>query len=127
MSRDSDLPAPAAALFPPGEVRIGVEDRLTRALAEVAERIVRGPVMPQIDRDRLREELQRFDFATPRPIEGLIEWTLGQLEHGVVHMNHPRYFGLFNPAASFPSQCADRISGAFNPQLASSGSSPVPV
>ena len=127
MSRDSDLPAPAAALFPPGEVRIRVEDRLTRALAEVAERIVRGPVMPQIDRDRLREELQRFDFATPRPLDELIEWTLGQLEHGVVHMNHPRYFGLFNPAANFPSQCADRISGAFNPQLASSGSSPVPV
>ena len=42
-------------------------------------------------------------------------------------MNHPRYFGLFNPAANFPSQCADRIAGSFNPQLASSGSSPAPV
>ncbi|TLZ51560.1 MAG: pyridoxal-dependent decarboxylase [Gammaproteobacteria bacterium] len=49
------------------------------------------------------------------------------MEQGVVHMNNPRYFGLFNPPASFPSQCADRISGAFNPQLASSGSSPAPV
>src|SRR5256885_11253162 len=27
----------------------------------------------------------------------------------VTHMTHPRYFGLFNPAAGFPSQCADRI------------------
>ena len=44
-----------------------------------------------------------------------------------MHMNHPRYFGLFNPAANFPAQCADRIAGAFNPQLASSGSSPAPV
>jgi glutamate/tyrosine decarboxylase-like PLP-dependent enzyme len=127
MSRDTDLPAPPAALFPPREARIRTDDRLTRGLAEAAERIVRGPVMPQVDRDRLREELQRFDFATPQPLEELIEWTLGQLEHGVVHMNHPRYFGLFNPAANFPSQCADRISGAFNPQLASSGSSPAPV
>jgi glutamate/tyrosine decarboxylase-like PLP-dependent enzyme len=44
-----------------------------------------------------------------------------------VQMSHPRYFGLFNPAPNFPAQCADRIAGAFNPQLASSGSSPVPV
>src|SRR2546429_5222283 len=42
-------------------------------------------------------------------------------------MNSPRYFGLFKPPASFPSQCADRSSGAFSPQLASSGSSPAPV
>ena len=42
-------------------------------------------------------------------------------------MANPRYFGLFNPGASFPAQCADRIAGLFNPQLASSGSSPVPV
>ena len=42
-------------------------------------------------------------------------------------MNNPRYFGLFNPAANFPAQCADRIAGSFNPQLASSGSSPAPV
>ena len=45
----------------------------------------------------------------------------------MVHMTHPRYFGLFNPAPNFPAQWADRIAGAFNPQLASTGSSPVPV
>ena len=49
------------------------------------------------------------------------------MEHGIVQMSNPRYFGLFNPGASFPAQCADRIIGAFNPQLASSASSPVPV
>jgi len=42
-------------------------------------------------------------------------------------MTNPRYFGLFNPGANFPSQCADRIASVFNPQLASSASSPVPV
>ena len=42
-------------------------------------------------------------------------------------MTNPRYFGLFNPGPNFPSQCADRIASAFNPQLASSASSPVPV
>jgi len=42
-------------------------------------------------------------------------------------VTHPRYFGLFNPAPSFPAQCADRIAATFNPQLATSATSPVAV
>ena len=83
--------------------------------------------MPDIDMAAFRAELSSFDFVTPRPLGAVIERALAWLEHGTVHMTHPRYFGLFNPAPNFPSQCADRISGAFNPQLASSGSSPAPV
>ena len=122
-----ELPPPVAALFPPRELRERLDDLLTRELAGAGERVARGPVMPTLDMARFRHELAGFDFHTPRPIEPLLEWTIAQLEHGVTHMTHPRYFGLFNPAASFPSQCADRIAGAFNPQLASSGSSPAPV
>jgi aromatic-L-amino-acid decarboxylase len=126
MASDRIAP-PVAALFPARETREQVEDRLTRALAEAAERVLRGPVMPDIDMAELRRDLAAFDFARPRPLAELIDWAIGRLEHGTVHMTHPRYFGLFNPPASFPAQCADRISGAFNPQLASSGSSPAPV
>ena len=68
-----------------------------------------------------------MDFEAARPIEQLLEWTLERMEHGIVQMTNPRYFGLFNPGANFPSQCADRIASVFNPQLASSASSPVPV
>jgi glutamate/tyrosine decarboxylase-like PLP-dependent enzyme len=57
----------------------------------------------------------------------LMAWTVAQLEHGVTHMTHPRYLGLFNPAPSFPAQCADRIAASFNPQLASQTTSPVAV
>src|SRR6267142_3790729 len=57
----------------------------------------------------------------------LSSWVIDQLEHGVVHITHPRYFGLFNPAPTFPAQCADRIAAAFNPQLASSRTSPAAV
>jgi glutamate/tyrosine decarboxylase-like PLP-dependent enzyme len=42
-------------------------------------------------------------------------------------MTHPRYFGLFNPAPTFPAQCADRIVAAFNPQLATATTSPAAV
>ncbi len=44
-----------------------------------------------------------------------------------MHVTHPRYFGLFNPAPSFPARCADRIVAAFNPQLATATTSPAAV
>ncbi len=74
-----------------------------------------------------RAELSAHDFEKPQPLEELLSWTIERMEHGIVQMANPRYFGLFNPGANFPSQCADRITGLFNPQLASSASSPVPV
>jgi glutamate/tyrosine decarboxylase-like PLP-dependent enzyme len=119
-------PAPAA-LFPEAALRTRIDDGLTRALLAAGERVARGSVVPTLDRAQLKRELETFDFAVPRPLEELVAWTIERLEHGVVHMNNPRYFGLFNPAANFPAQCADRIAGSFNPQLASSGSSPAPV
>lgn len=121
------LPAPLSGLFPPPEQRERVEDFLTRELAAALERTTRGAVTPDLDMVRFGEQLSAFDFETPQPLNTLLSWTIEQLEHGVVHMTHPRYFGLFNPAPNFPAQCADRIAGGFNPQLASSGSSPVPV
>ncbi len=127
MSADNDLPVPVAALFPPRAVREHLDDLLTRTLSAAAERVTRGPVMPTLDMVQFRAGLARYDFETPQDLDGLIGWVTAQLEHGAVHMGNPRYFGLFNPAANFPSQCADRITGAFNPQLASSGSSPAPV
>ncbi len=122
-----EIPAPVAELFPDREVREQLEDYLTRALAAADARVKRGPVMPDLDMERFRRELTGYDFTTPQPAGALIDWTIAQLEHGTVHMTHPRYFGLFNPAPTFPAQLADRIAGCFNPQLASSGSSPVPV
>jgi glutamate/tyrosine decarboxylase-like PLP-dependent enzyme len=121
------LRAAAAALFPSRAERERLDDLLTRTLAAACERVARGPVTPDLDMAQFRAELAGFDFEAPQDLQQLIGWITTQLEHGAVHMGNPRYFGLFNPAANFPSQCADRISGAFNPQLASSGSSPAPV
>lgn len=126
MPPDDFLP-PVAQFFPPRERRELLDDHLTRALAAAAERVLRGPVMPDLEMEQFRRELAAFDFAAPRDLREVIDRAIGWLEHGTVHMTHPRYLGLFNPAPNFPSQCADRIAGAFNPQLASSGSSPAPV
>jgi glutamate/tyrosine decarboxylase-like PLP-dependent enzyme len=122
-----ELPPPQPELFPEPATRERLEDLLTRELLAAQRRVLCGPVTPTLDMGRFRQELAQFDFNRSRPLEELLSWTVRQLEAGVVHMTHPRYFGLFNPPASFPAQCADRISGAFNPQLASSGSSPAPV
>jgi glutamate/tyrosine decarboxylase-like PLP-dependent enzyme len=121
------LTEPSAALFPPWPERRRIDDYLTRALAEAQERVAAGSASPTIDLAAFRRELADFDFAAPRPLSALLDWSVAALEHGVVHLTHPRYFGLFNPAPSFPAQCADRIVGSFNPQVASSSTSPAAV
>jgi glutamate/tyrosine decarboxylase-like PLP-dependent enzyme len=44
-----------------------------------------------------------------------------------IQVTHPRYFGLFNPAPSLHAELAERIVGAFNPQLATSTTSPAAI
>ncbi|HME38710.1 MAG TPA: pyridoxal-dependent decarboxylase [Steroidobacteraceae bacterium] len=121
------LPAAVAALFPNAADRNRVEDWLSGDLQRALLRIQAGPVTPTIDMSVFRAELAACDFERPRPLEELLRWTIGCMEQGIVQMSNPRYFGLFNPGPNFPAQCADRIAGLFNPQLASSASSPVPV
>ena len=100
---------------------------MTAALSDALQRIEGGSVSPDLDLERFREDLERFDFIAPRPLPDSLRWVIEQLEHGVVHLTHPRYFGLFNPSPSFPAECAERIVAAFNPQLATWTTSPVAV
>ena len=115
------------ALFPDSDQRLRIEDWLSRELTDLDRRIADHPVTPRVDRASLARELARFDFAQPLPLTELLSWTVAQLERGLVQITHPRYFGLFNPAPSFPAQCADRIAAAFNPQLATWTTSPMAV
>ncbi len=121
------LPAAVAALFPNPSDRERIGGWLNLALEEALRRIQSGRVAPTVDIEKFRAELASLDFNSPQPLEDALRWTIERMEHGIVQMSNPRYFGLFNPGANFPAQCADRIAGLFNPQLASSASSPVPV
>ena len=125
--KQNPLPDAVAALFPTATERCRVEEWLTRELHDAAQRIQAGPVAPTVDMTAFRAELDAFDFDRPRPLEEMLRWTIERMELGIVQMANPRYFGLFNPGPSFPAQCADRVASVFNPQLASSASSPVPV
>lgn len=122
-----DTEMQGSALFPTPDERLACDVQLTFDLAGSRERINAGSVTPTLDLLAFRRELSAFDFLSPKPLAEVISWTLAQLERGIVQITHPRYFGLFNPNPAFPAQCADRIAGAFNPQLASSRTSPVAV
>jgi aromatic-L-amino-acid decarboxylase len=117
----------ASNLFPTAEECLHWDDLLTRELLRADQRVAQGAVVPTLDLRAFKDQLTRFDFRTPRSLGELLAWTIEQLEHGVVHVTSPRYFGLFNPSPTFPAQCADRIAGAFNPQLATATTSPVAV
>jgi glutamate/tyrosine decarboxylase-like PLP-dependent enzyme len=91
------------------------------------ERLLGNSVTPTLDLAGFRHELAQFDFVEGCAADRLLTWVVAQLEQGAVQTTHRRYFGLFNPAPSFPAQCADRIAAVFNPQLATETTSPVPV
>ena len=116
-----------AALFPADAVCRAEEDRLTQSLAAAAARVRHGIAVPDFDRTVFERELAGFDFEQPRPLAELCDWTIEQLEHGIVQMTHPRYLGLFNPAPTLPARAADRITATFNPQLATATTSPAAV
>jgi glutamate/tyrosine decarboxylase-like PLP-dependent enzyme len=127
MKNRRELSTGASALFPVREDRKRWDDFLTRELASANERVAAGSVTPTLDLPAFRSELVGFDFRAPRPLDELLPWIIERMEHGLVHVTHPRYFGLFNPTPTFPAQCADRIAAVFNPQLATSTTSPAAV
>jgi glutamate/tyrosine decarboxylase-like PLP-dependent enzyme len=116
-----------SALFPVPEECERINDALTRQLSTADQQIAAGAVTPTLDLHGFQHELANFDFCRPRPLEEVLSWMIDGLQHGVVHVTHPRYFGLFNPAPTFPAQCADRIAAVLNPQLATRTTSPVAV
>ncbi|MBV8911279.1 MAG: hypothetical protein JOZ89_11010, partial [Gammaproteobacteria bacterium] len=124
---DPRTPDPDGQLFPSPQQRQEIEDYLTGALARADRRVRGGSAMPTLDIEAFARELAQFDFSRARPLTELLDWSIGTLEKGLVHLTHPRYFGLFNPAPTFPAQCAERVVNCFNPQVASSATSPAAV
>ena len=117
----------ATPLFPAQVARQHVDALIDAALCDLPERMAFQPVCPNLNLAAFRDELAAFTFDRPHDLGGALRWVVDQMERGNVQVTHPRYFGLFNPAPSFPAQCADRIAAAFNPQLASATTSPTAV
>ncbi|MEL6949879.1 MAG: aminotransferase class V-fold PLP-dependent enzyme [Pseudomonadota bacterium] len=105
------------SLFPGSEFQQETGRWLSEHLANAINAVARGHVSPTVDVARFREQLARRSFEEAEPLTELIEWVTDALQQGLVQMTHPRYFGLFNPAPSFPSVVADTIAAHFNPQI----------
>ena len=109
---------PSSARWPARERRLAVQQQLSVRLADAVEALQSGPVDPQPDPDALRTKLAQFDFRQPLDLLDASQTVIDLLRHGIVHMMHPAYFGLYNPSVTFPSILADQIAAHFNPCLA---------
>ena len=99
--KQNPLPDAVAALFPTATERSRVEDWLTGELQRARRRIQAGPVAPTVDMPRFARNSRRSTSSRPRPLEEMLRWTIERMEHGIVQMANPRYFGLFNPGRQF--------------------------
>lgn len=105
------------SLFPDQETMRATEDWLTNTLSHKKATRRDNAVSPALQTSKWRDQLHAYQFETGRDLQELMEWVMASLEDGMVHMTHPGYMGLFNPAPTFPSECADRIASAYNPQI----------
>lgn len=81
-------------------------------------------ITPKSDPQAIHSLLSPMKFDRPmNPIEALDFVQQGLWNHQV-HVAHPRYFGLFNPAPTAMGIAADTLVAAFNPQLATWNHSP---
>ncbi len=83
------------------------------------------PVAPKVSPTEIRERLSTYDFADPIPLDQLIGDVAGLLRQWSLHVNHPRYFGLFNPTVRRAGVVADAIAALYNPQLAAWPHAPI--
>jgi len=109
----------------------GEREALWKRLVETLETYVEGlggrRVTPEIDPGAVRESLSGFDFARPRDPGEIFTRVVEGLERWQVHVAHPRYYGLFNPAPAAMGVAADALAAAYNPQLAAWSHSPFAV
>lgn len=114
-------------LFPSHERRAQLNTALSAQIDSALAKIAAGSASPTLDMGAFRQKLMQIDFDAPQAWDDLTDWTITSMRDGQVHMTHPRYFGLFNPAPTFPAECADRIAAAFNPQICVWSHAPVAV
>ena len=82
------------------------------------------PATPALDPAGVRALVGSYDFSEPlEPAEAVRQVSEALLERHV-HPPHPRYFGLFNPAATEAGVAGDALAAVFNPNVAAWSHSP---
>ena len=102
-----------------------VLQELAREIARHEAEVADLPVAPKVTPGEIRENLARFDFADPVPLDPLIGDVAELLRRWSLHVVHPRYFGLFNPTVRRAGVVADALVALYNPQLAAWPHAPI--
>jgi glutamate/tyrosine decarboxylase-like PLP-dependent enzyme len=85
-------------------------------------------VMPaDADPVAIRAWLDKYPLREPGNVATAVPDLLEALGRWTVHTDHPRYFGLFNPTATWPGVAGEVIAAAVNPQLAAWSHAPLAV
>ena len=114
-------------LFPDQNERATLNKNLDQYIDASLTTIGKGTITPRENLTNFRKTLSAMQFQAPQNLDNLLQWTLNTLETGAVQMTHKGYLGLFNPAPSYPSEAADRIVSALNPQNCVWSHAPVAV
>ena len=75
-------------------------------------------IVPKKTVEEIKNYLKDRDLMDGENIESTLEDLLPWLQEGNIHVPHPGYFGLFNPATSFSAVVGDYLTALFNPQMA---------
>lgn len=100
-------------------------ERLGSSIDEFRSGIRKFRVTPNVQREHLVEELRRYSFGAPVPLDRLTNNVIQLFQKYSLHVTHPRYFGLFNPGVHDSGIVAETLAAAFNPQLAAWSHSPI--
>lgn len=99
--------------------------RLRQVATAMNEQVAAGPVAEAQTVAEVRARIGHlFDLGSPTSPDKLVEQVVERLAADTVHVTHPRYFGLFNPAVPPITVVADALAAMFNPQLAAWEHSP---
>jgi len=100
-------------------------EALRRLVAAHPERLDAGRATPaELDPAAMRSLVDGFDLESPTPPDEALSQVAEALYEHQVHPPHPRYFGLFNPAATEAGVAGDTLTALFNPNVAAWSHSP---
>lgn len=98
--------------------RLKLWHTVVQIIETYAKQVSEHRVTPELDPERIRGLLKRFDFNQPIDAQEAVRFAADSLWEHQVHTPHPRYYGLFNPAPTTMGIAADTLVAAFNPQMA---------
>jgi glutamate/tyrosine decarboxylase-like PLP-dependent enzyme len=109
------------------KTRIELWQRLVEVIEEYTANVNQARVAPYLDADKIRSLLNPITFKQSIDPLQAVNFVVQGLWNYQMHVSHPRYFGLFNPAPTTISIVADSLAATFNPQLATWSHSPFAV